>query len=217
MSTRWPWFRAGSNPQGARYETLQTWPIGWKHERPGGPRQAAPVSESLRAGADRFHGYGDLYDAVRHGVPPSDLADRARLLLRPAAGPRRRSRAAARACPDAVGRGWADDVIGVEPSEDMLATARATPARGSAFRRGWSHDTGLPDGCADVVMAVQALHWMEPAPTFGEVARLLRPGGVFAAIDCDWPPVVGDAVVEQAWDDVPAPASGLRAPCSPRG
>ena len=38
-------------------------------------------------------------------------------------------------------------------------------------------------------MAVQALHWMEPAPTFGEVARLLRPGGVFAALDCDWPPV----------------------------
>ena len=42
---------------------------------------------------------------------------------------------------------------------------------------------------------------MEPVPTFGEVARLLRPGGVFAALDCDWPPVVGDAVVEHAWDD----------------
>ena len=50
-------------------------------------------------------------------------------------------------------------------------------------------------------MVVQALHWMEPAPTFGEVARLLRPGGVFAALDCDWPPVLGDAIVEQAWDD----------------
>ena len=155
--------------------------------------------ESLQAGADRFHGYSDLYDAVRP-APPSDLAD---LLVTYCGRP-----------PDLVvdlgsGTGlstrwageWADHVIGVEPSEDMLATARRHAGGRVAFRRGWSHDTGLPDGCADVVMAVQALHWMEPAPTFGEVARLLRPGGVFAALDCDWPPVVGDAVVEHAWDD----------------
>ncbi len=31
---------------------------------------------------------------------------------------------------------------------------------------------------------------MEPEPTFVEVARMLRPGGVFAAYDCDWPPTV---------------------------
>jgi SAM-dependent methyltransferase len=50
-----------------------------------------------------------------------------------------------------------------------------------------------------VVLAVQALHWMEPVSTFVEVARLLRPGGVFAALDCDWPPSVGNAPAEQAW------------------
>jgi hypothetical protein len=31
---------------------------------------------------------------------------------------------------------------------------------------------------------------MEPEPTFAEAARILRPGGVFAAYDYDWPPVV---------------------------
>jgi SAM-dependent methyltransferase len=31
---------------------------------------------------------------------------------------------------------------------------------------------------------------MEPEPTFAEAARILRPGGVFAAYDCDWPPTV---------------------------
>ena len=31
---------------------------------------------------------------------------------------------------------------------------------------------------------------MEPVPTLAEVARILRPGGVFAAYDYDWPPVV---------------------------
>ena len=91
-------------------------------------------------------------------------------------------------------------MIGVKPSEDMLATARRHEGGKVAFRYGRSHDTGLPDRCADVVMVVQALHWMEPAPTFGEVA-LPHPGGVFAALDCDWPPVLGDAIVEQAWDD----------------
>jgi SAM-dependent methyltransferase len=32
---------------------------------------------------------------------------------------------------------------------------------------------------------------MEPEPTFAEIARILRAGGVFAAIDCDWPPTMG--------------------------
>jgi SAM-dependent methyltransferase len=30
---------------------------------------------------------------------------------------------------------------------------------------------------------------MDPAPTLAEIARILRPGGVFAAYDYDWPPV----------------------------
>ena len=69
----------------------------------------------------------------------------------------------------------------------------------SPFVDGWSHDTGLPDGCADVVIVSQALHWMEPSSTFEEVGRLLRPAGVFAAMDCDWPPSVGSARAEAAW------------------
>ena len=32
-----------------------------------------------------------------------------------------------------------------------------------------------------------------------EVARLLRPGGVFAVVDADWPPVAGVARAEEAW------------------
>ena len=58
----------------------------------------------------------------------------------------------------------------------------------SRYQRGFSHATGLPDACADIVTVSQALHWMEPEATFAEVARILRPGGVFAAYDCDWPP-----------------------------
>ena len=30
---------------------------------------------------------------------------------------------------------------------------------------------------------------MEPESTLAEVNRILKPGGVFATVDCDWPPV----------------------------
>ena len=95
---------------------------------------------------------------------------------------------------------WATAVIGVEPSADMRARAAAVTGHTNvSYVDGWSSDTHLPTGTADVVLAVQALHWMEPDGTFAEVARLLRPGGVFAALDCDWPPSIGNAAAEQAW------------------
>ena len=153
---------------------------------------------SLDANANRFSGFADLYDAVRP-VPPGVFAD---VISTYAGGP-----------PDLVvdlgcgtglsarwAAGWAPEVIGVEPSADMRGRAAvATSESNVRYVDGWSTATGLPDGCADVVLAVQALHWMEPDGTFAEVARLLRPGGVFAAIDCDWPPSIGNATAEQAW------------------
>jgi SAM-dependent methyltransferase len=42
---------------------------------------------------------------------------------------------------------------------------------------------------------------MEPEPTFTEVARILRPGGLFVAYDYDWPPTV-HWEVEQAYHNV---------------
>jgi len=75
----------------------------------------------------------------------------------------------------------------------------ATDLANVRYLPGWSNATKLADWSADVVLAVQALHWMEPSSTFTEVARILRPGGVFAALDCDWPPSVGNAAAEQAW------------------
>ena len=151
---------------------------------------------SLDANARRFSGFADLYDAVRP-VPPMVLADvitayagclagdRPELVVDLGSGTGLSTRWAA---------GWSSEAVGVEPSDDMRVRAAAvTSGANVRYVPGWSNATGLPDGCADVVLAVQALHWMDPASTFVEVARLLRPGGVFAAIDCDWPPSVGNA------------------------
>ncbi len=94
---------------------------------------------------------------------------------------------------------WADvaaQVVGVEPNDDMrqAAEARAARERPAAanvrFVGATAQQTGLPDGCADIVTASQAFHWMEPTATLREIGRILRPGGIFAAYDYDWPPTI---------------------------
>lgn len=55
---------------------------------------------------------------------------------------------------------------------------------------GSAEATGLPDECADIVTASQAMHWFDHARALPEIARVLRPGGVFAAYDYDWPPCI---------------------------
>jgi SAM-dependent methyltransferase len=93
--------------------------------------------------------------------------------------------------------GRAERTIGVEPNPAMLAAAE--PANGVEYQEAFAQETGLKAGCADIVTCSQSLHWMEPQPTFAEAARILRPGGLFAAYDYDWPPVV-DPEVDAAFD-----------------
>jgi SAM-dependent methyltransferase len=87
-------------------------------------------------------------------------------------------------------------VIGIEPNAAMLAAAAEAP--GIEYRNAYAQETGIDGGIADIVTCSQSLHWMEPEPTFAEAARILGPGGVFAAYDYDWPPVV-DPEVDEAF------------------
>jgi len=106
----------------------------------------------------------------------------------------------------------ADEVVGVEPSPEMRAQAEAATSDGNVrFVQAYAQATGLPGGEVDLVTCSQALHWMEPEPTFAEAARLLRPGGVFAAYDYDWPPIVGWEV-EAAFEDLLRRVRAGRAP-----
>jgi SAM-dependent methyltransferase len=82
-------------------------------------------------------------------------------------------------------------VVGIEPLDAMRQVAQAShPAPHVYFHAGVAQQTGLPDGAADIVTCAQSLHDMEPQSTLAEVARILRGGGVFAAYDDDWPPVL---------------------------
>ena len=87
-------------------------------------------------------------------------------------------------------RAWhelgAATVTGVDSSGPILDEARAGHGDlpGVAFQLGDAADTGLPDGCADVVFERALVHHV---PDLGavatEAARLLRPGGILLMQD----------------------------------
>ena len=147
---------------------------------------------------ERFTGFSGVYDRYRPAVPSiivdilTQLAHVPRPILVVDIG-----------CGTGLStRVWAaraEAVIGIEPNEDMRTEAehRSSGMTAIRYQYGLSTATGLSDGCADIVTISQALHWMNPEDTFTEIARLLRPGGLFAAIDYDSPPVV-DWEVEAA-------------------
>lgn len=154
----------------------------------------------FRRTRERFTGFGAHYDQARPQAPEA-LAD----LLCPIAGC-----AVPRLVVD-LGSGtglstryWsarAEAVIGVEPTASMREQAIAQGGSNLTYREGYSHATGLPAECADLVLCGQSLHWMEPQSTFEESARILRPGGVFAAYDYDWPPSTSSWEVDAAYTE----------------
>ncbi|QSB14239.1 class I SAM-dependent methyltransferase [Natronosporangium hydrolyticum] len=73
------------------------------------------------------------------------------------------------------------EVLPVEPDQGMREQLAAVSPELTPLA-GFAEQIPLPDGSVDAVMAGQAYHWFDPEPTHVEVARVLRPGGVFAPI-----------------------------------
>jgi ubiquinone/menaquinone biosynthesis C-methylase UbiE len=83
----------------------------------------------------------------------------------------------------------------------MRDVAAARAPDGVSYIGAHAAETGIEDGAAEIVTASQSFHWMAAQPTLAEAARILRPGGVFAAYDYEWPPTI-DPEVDAAWEDV---------------
>jgi SAM-dependent methyltransferase len=149
---------------------------------------------------ERFSGFADIYDKYRP-APPTELGA---VLTRLAQVNRPRLVVDLGSGTGLSTRYWvekAEQVVGIEPSDDMRRQALAqTQAQNVAYQEGFSHATGLPEQCADIVTCAQSLHWMEPEGTFREVVRILRSGGVFAAFDYDWPPYTGAWQADAAYE-----------------
>ncbi len=78
------------------------------------------------------------------------------------------------------------NVVGVDPAPVMLDVARGTTRRsvGITWKVGRAESVPLPDASADVVWALSSVHhWPDVRGGVAEVARVLRPGGRFVAIE----------------------------------
>jgi ubiquinone/menaquinone biosynthesis C-methylase UbiE len=88
-----------------------------------------------------------------------------------------------------VGPGGA--VRGVDPSAEMIDAARKKARRARLdvdFETGVAQDLALPDSSVDVVFATLMLHHLPHdalVQSFGEVRRVLAPGGRLLAVDID--------------------------------
>ena len=172
-----------------------------------GPDDLAQELERSGYGAA---GFAERYDAVRPRTPSVLVellpllarVERPRLVVDLGAGTGLSTRAWARR---------AAEVVGVEPNEAMRRHAEAvTDAANVRYAGTSSYATGLDRGAADIVTCSQSFQWMEPAATLAEVARILRPGGVFCAYEYQslqtplWEP-------ERAWHELRETVGRLRA------
>jgi ubiquinone/menaquinone biosynthesis C-methylase UbiE len=135
----------------------------------------------------RFSGFAGDYDAARPrppaavvevisqwaGVPDPDVVDLG----------------AGTGLSSVIWAGHAGTLTAIEPSADMRAVA-AQRAGWYTVAGGTAEHTGLPAQSTDIVTASQAMHWFDADRALPEIARILRPGGVLAAYDCDWPPCI---------------------------
>jgi ubiquinone/menaquinone biosynthesis C-methylase UbiE len=142
-----------------------------------------PVSEAARASGleaeRRWKGAAEVYARFRPGYPDA-LLDWlvAQAAVRPG------DRVADVGCGTGIftrllaARGLA--VVGVDPSRDMLARARAEG--GPPYLRASASATGLATASVSLVSVAQAFHWFPLDEALAELTRVLQPGGHVAAV-----------------------------------
>lgn len=154
---------------------------------------------NLEGNKERFVGFSDLYDAARP-TPPTALIDMVKQIGQVSSGIRVVDLGCGTGLSTFVWAKDAEEVIGIEPSEDMLTVAKSKTASypNIHFIQAFSHNLPLEDQSVDIVCCSQSMHWMEPNSTLAEVNRILKKGGQFIVYDCLWPPTV-HWEVELAW------------------
>jgi ubiquinone/menaquinone biosynthesis C-methylase UbiE len=99
------------------------------------------------------------------------------------------------ACEMATDVGPTGSVDGIDPSESMLAIARARPHMSSSgsvsFTPGDACTLPFADGSFDAAVATQVYEYVENmSAALAEAHRVLRPGGRLLVLDTDWDSIV---------------------------
>ena len=145
----------------------------------------------------RFTGFATLYNSSRP-KPPQKIVD---IILGYRSGERINrivDMGSGTGLSTAIWEEAADEIIGIEPTPDMRHLAQERFAN-ITFLDKSSYATDLETSSVDVVTCSQSFHWMEPGATIKEAARILKPGGIFAVYDCNWP-VVWNWNAERAYE-----------------
>jgi SAM-dependent methyltransferase len=155
------------------------------------PRTRKPATP-LKSFQDRFSGHAELYAGARPTYPDSLIRELASL-----------SPGRARAWDCGTGNGQAAQLL-AKHFERVHATdaspqqiAQAAPNPRIDFAAEPAEQCSLPNASCDLVLAAQALHWFELDAFYAEAKRVLRPGGLLAAIGYGWfyvDPVVDEII-----------------------
>ena len=123
-----------------------------------------------------FGSAAELYDAVRPSYPSEAVrwlvGEAPRRILELGAGTGIFTRVL-----EASGH----EVVAIEPDAEMRARLLAR-SPGVETYHGEAEAIPLPDASFDAVVCAQAHWWFDPERAYGEIARVIRPGGVFGAI-----------------------------------
>ncbi len=140
--------------------------------------------------AKRFSGkeFVETYESFRP-VPPTQIVEATLRYF----GESHCTALADLGCGNGIGtyiwQGFADQITGIDPSDDMLQMARQKNQSGNVrFLSAFSDQLPLENASVDIVTISQAFHWMEPVATLREIDRILQPNGVLSIYDCKWPP-----------------------------
>lgn len=130
---------------------------------------------------DHFSGHAPLYAAARPTYPDTVIAEVVGL-----------SPGRAQAWDVGTGNGQSarllaghfEAVFASDASAPQVAQAPAHPRVTFAVEP--AERCSLPDSSCDLVLAAQCIHWFDHPAFFAEARRVLRPGGLLAAIGYDW-------------------------------
>ncbi len=142
-----------------------------------------------RFGAPRYYdALGRLVGLSRLYTAVADVADARGTVVDVGCGTGALLRRVGRDRPDA-------GLLGVDPDERMLATARRKAARSrdravrdARWVRGYAEEIPAADGTCDRVLSSLMFHHLDPAgrtAMLAEVRRVLRPGGALVLADLD--------------------------------